>query len=168
MNTEPQSKLVIDTTMPGLVLRQMLTRQDDEQYFEFQNRNIDHITEFGNSIDGSVAEVTARRLEHGGDGRFGIWFEDRLVGMVGYSTKGHEREAEIGILLDKDATGKGIATASIRALTDYAKARFDRVFAEVEPDNTKSISLMNRTGYTTDGAIVERDWGKALVFEAPQ
>lgn len=160
--------IVLETDLAGLVLRQMITKQDDELYFELQKANVDYWKEFGNSIDESFEVVTDRRLEHGGTGRFGIWFQDKLVGMVGYSTKSHPREAEIGILLDKETTGKGYATTSVRTLTDYALLRFDRVFAEVEPTNKKSIELMSRVGYQTNGEIVERDWGKALVFEAPK
>lgn len=160
--------IVLDTGVEGLVLRQMLTEQDDEQYFALQNANVEYWKEFGNSIDESVEVVTERRLEHGGNGRFGVWFQDKLVGMVGYSSKKHDREAEIGVLMDKEATGKGFATNAVRALTDYAKLRFDRVFAEIEPTNKKSIELIKRVGYETNGEIVERDWGKALVFEAPK
>ncbi len=162
---EPVEPIVLGTDMPGLTLRQMVSEHDDEQYYDFQNRNVEHIAEFGNSIYDSVAIVTEKRLEHG-NGRFGVWFEGALVGIVSYSTKGHEKEAEMGILLDQDATGHGYATASVRALTKYATHHFDRVYAEVAPDNEKSISLLERTGYQATGETVEREWGSALVFEA--
>jgi RimJ/RimL family protein N-acetyltransferase len=152
------------TDIPGLVLIQMLTRADDELYFDFQNRNREHIAEHGNTIDSSVEEVTKRRLEHS-DGRFGIWLEGKLIGMVGYSTKNHPKEAEIGILLDAQFTGHGYATAAAKALTDFALPRFVRVYAEVAPDNDKSINLLKRLGYKTDGKVVQKDWGQALVFE---
>lgn len=164
---EAGSPVIIYPAMPGLKLQQMLTTEDDKQYFEFQNRNIEHIEEFGNTIDKSEEEVTRRRLGYGDD-RFGIWLEDQLVGMVGYSTPYHAREAAIGILLDKDFTSRGIATASVKALTEYTKSRFDRVFAEVRPDNEDSIKLMDRAGYRTNGQVIETEWGKALVFEAPK
>lgn len=155
----------IKTERPGLVLIQMLTREDDKAYLDLQNANIEYWKEFGNSIDESVDKVTKRRLGHG-NGRFGIWYEGNLVGMVSYSTKDHPHEAELGILLDKDATGHGHATIALKALTDYARSRFERVFAEIDPDNTKSINLVTRAGYKTNGNVVERDWGRALVFEA--
>lgn len=88
--------------------------------------------------------------------------------MVGYSTPYHAREAAIGILLDKDFTSRGIATASVKTLTEYTKSRFDRVFAEVRPDNEDSIKLMDRAGCRTNGQVIETKWGKALVFEAPK
>ena len=47
-----------------------------------------------------------RRLKHG-EGRFGIWLDNELIGTAGYSTKQSKDEAEIAVLLDKEATGHG-------------------------------------------------------------
>lgn len=144
----------------------MVTEEDDKTFFKLQNANLDFWKRFGNKIYQSIEEVTALRLDQD-DNLFGIWAEDKLVGFVGYSTKGHPREAEMGISLDQNSTGHGYATKSFKALTDFAKPQFGRVYAEVSPDNISSIELMKRAGYTTTGEIVERGWGPALVFEAP-
>jgi RimJ/RimL family protein N-acetyltransferase len=155
------------TEIPDLRLQQMTTVADDAQYFEYQNRNRDHIAEFGNVIDESVAAVTDRRLGNG-NGRFGIWYEGALIGMVSYSTKLNPLEAEIGVSVDKNSGSHGYATAAVKSLTDFAKIHFDRVFAEVDPKNIKSINLLARSGYQTNGVEVEREWGRALVYEAPE
>lgn len=160
-NTEPT---IIEAQDIKLV--QMVTQDDDKAYFDMQNVNLDFWKRFGNKIYESVEEITAFRLDQD-DNRFAIWADDRLVGFVGYSVKGHPREAEIGISLDQNSTGHGYATKSFRALTDFAKSQFDRVYAEVAPDNINSVEMLKRSGYQTTGEIVERDWGKALVFEAP-
>jgi RimJ/RimL family protein N-acetyltransferase len=164
-STKGAEPICIKTAQEGLTLVQMLTRDDDMAYFDLQNANIEYWKEFGNSIDESVEKVTKRRLEHG-SGRFGIQLDDKLIGIASYSTKGHDREAEVGVLLDKDAAGHGYASAAVKAITDFAKSRFDRIFSEVAPDNAKSINLLIRSGYQTNGELVERKWGKALVFEA--
>lgn len=150
-----------------LTLIQMVTEEDDQAYFDLQNANLDFWKRFDNKIDESVEEVTRTRLE-AGNSNFGIWVEDKLIGFVAYSTKGHPTEAEVGVMLDKNATGNGYATEAVKALTEFAKPQFDRVFADVSPDNFKSITMLERAGYQTDGKIVERDWGQALVFEAPE
>lgn len=157
----------IETDLPGLRLVQMLTPEDDEAYFKLQNANIDYWQEFGNKIDETVEEVTAGRLEHG-NGQFGIWLNDELIGMVEYSLKRYPDQAEIGVLLDKKATHHGYATEAIKSLTEYAKQRFNRVYAEVAPDNERSIKLLTRAGYQGTGEKVSREWGEALVFEAPK
>ena len=157
----------LETSQVGLTLLEMTTVDDDQAYFDLQNANIEYWKEYGNTIDSSLAEVTARRLDRS-DGRYGIWHESELVGMVGCSAKKNPGEAEVGVLLAKDAAGHGYATAAVRALTDFIKPQFDRVFAEAAPDNTKSIEMLERSGYQTNGAVIERDWGRALVFEAPK
>ena len=162
----PPNPISLETDQSELKLTQMLTPADDVAYFGLQNDNLDYWREFGNAIDESEAAVTKRRLEHG-NGRFGIWLGDKLIGMVGYSTKRSNDDVEIGILLTKQATGHGYATSAIKALTVYAKSHFKRVYAEVEPNNERSIGLLLRAGYKTTGERVTRDWGEALVFEAP-
>lgn len=162
---EAAKPVVLDTEVEGLVLHQMVGPQDDEQYFILQQANLEYWQEFGNRIDESVEAVTARRQEYGGNGRFGIWFEGNLVGVVEHYAKGNEREAEIGILLDKLATGKGFATHAVRTLVDHIKPRFDRVYAEVHRENVRSLALMRRLGYTSNGQVISYDWGEALVFE---
>lgn len=164
---EPVKAVELDTNLPELKLVQMITVDDDAAYFKLQNANVDYWREFGNKIDKSEDEVTKRRLEHG-DGRFGIWFNGELVGMVGYSTKRHRDQAEIGILLAEHASGRGYATEAIRTLTDYVNPLFSRAYAEVAPDNERSIKLLERAGYMNSGEKVTRDWGEALVFEAPK
>jgi RimJ/RimL family protein N-acetyltransferase len=155
----------IETELPGLVLRHITTIADDAQHVDYMHRNRGHLAEFGNTVDETIVAATKRRLESG-DGQFAIWYEDRYVGTVAYQVEHSDTEAAIGISLDKDETGRGFATAAMKALTAYAVTRFDRVYAEVEVDNTNSIKLLTRSGYQTDGKVVELKWGSALIFEA--
>lgn len=156
----------IETDMPGLILRHITTLADDEQHVEYMHRNREHLAEFGNTVDETVEDAIKRRLESG-DGQFGIWYNDKLIGTVAYQTEHSDTEAAMGISLDKDETGRGYATAALKALTRYAVTRFDRVYAEVEVGNTNSINLLQRSGFQTNGQVVELKWGSALIFEAP-
>lgn len=155
----------IETDMTGLILRHMTTIADDVERFEYQQRNKNHLAEFGNTVDETVEATTARRLRDG-DGVFGIWFDNQLVGTVAYQTEHSDTEVAIGVSLDKDATGRGYALAAVKALTAYALTRFGRVYAEVDINNVKSINLLIRSGFQTNGQAVDLKWGRALVFEA--
>ncbi|MFI5275452.1 MAG: GNAT family N-acetyltransferase [Candidatus Saccharimonadales bacterium] len=155
----------IFTEMPGLILRHITTVTDDEQHLEYMHRNRDHLAEYGNTVDETVEAATQRRLESG-DGQFGIWIENKFIGTVAYQTEHSDNEAAIGVSLDKDMTGRGYAAAAIKALTEYAVTRFERVYAEVDERNTSSIKMLNRAGYRTDGRVFELKWGRALIFEA--
>jgi len=142
----------------------MLTPEDDQAYFDLQNANHDYWQEFGNTIDESVEAVTARRLAKGG-ARFGIYKDGVLIGIEGCVTDEAGRGAEVGILLSKDHSGHGYATSAARTLSGFIAPQFERVFAEVAPDNDRSIQLMERSGYHRVGGKAMRDWGPAAVFE---
>lgn len=156
--------ITIETDQPELTLVQMLTEVDDAAYFALQNANLDYWKEFGNAIDESEEDVTKRRKEKSGP-RFGIYKDGVLIGMEGY-TLNQDGDAEVGIMLAEDATGHGYATSAVKALSAFLAPQFDRVFAEVDPENMGSISLLERTGYERVGDEVLRDWGRALVFES--
>lgn len=153
-------------TDDGLVLRQHATPEDDEAYFRLQNENHDHIARFNNKIFSTIDEVREARLNPKGVIRMGIYRDDVLIGEVGVASP-HGEEAEIGIWLAENATGHGYGTSAVKAATDYALRKYKRVFSEVAPGNTDSIKLLKRVGYyePEPGRIVERKWGKALVFE---
>ena len=156
--------IVIETDQPGLVLVQLLTIDDDKEYLKLQNDNIEHIAEFGNVIDPTLEEVTKRRTEKGRV-RFGIRKDGILVGMEGYTPSKDAREAEVSILLGKDAVGHGYATAALKAMSAYVGHKFERVYAEVDPNNEKSIRLCERAGYILQNGLIQADWGSAAVLE---
>lgn len=166
MDSEQSSKVVRLTTSGGLVLRSYATPQEDAAYFKLQNENREHIAQFGNIIfDTEQAVQESHKKPDSID--LGIWKEDTLIGNACIAiTDGSQ--AELGIWLAKTAEGHGYATDVFKAITKYAVSNYKRVFAEVDPTNARSIRLMQRVGYVTDGQIVARDWGKALVFELMQ
>lgn len=157
----------LKTDQAGLELVQMLSSVDDKAYLDLQTANVEYWKEFGNTIDRSLHEVAERRLRNG-NARYGIWLMGKLIGIVEYSTQFHENEAEIGVLMDKRASGYGYAKSAVVALVEFAKPHFNRVYAEVAPDNTRSINLLTRAGFQSGGDVVERTWGRARVFEAPK
>lgn len=155
---------VLETELAGLILRPMTTPEDDAEYFLLQQDNRTHIAQYGNAIDESVEAVTQRRIDKN-QARYGIRKDDHLVGMVAYTPSESGKEAEIGILLARDATGFGYATAAVKALTARIEPLFSRIFAEVDPRNASSMQLFARAGYERIEQEVERDWGHAVVFE---
>jgi RimJ/RimL family protein N-acetyltransferase len=167
-NLRGTAPVEISTAMAGLVLRQMITIDNDQVHLDYMQKNQAHLAEFGNTVDENLEAATKRRLESG-NGLFGIWFGDQLVGTTQYQTDITDaEEAEIGISLDKDATGHGYATEALKALTEYAKTLFGRVYAEIDVNNANSIRLFTRAGYQTNAQVVKRKWGDALTFEAPK
>lgn len=157
----------LPTDRPGVMLREMYGQGEDQEYLNLQLRNKDHISQYGNVVDTTLEEVTARRTRKGMT-RFGIYEEDLLVGAVEFTPNTDGTEAEVGIILDQAATGRGLAVTALRAASDYVSLRFDRVFAEIDENHDRSIRMCGVVGYIRQPGVVDRDWGKAVVMEYPK
>ena len=79
------------------------------------------------------------------------------VGGIGY-TPGEDisrHSAEVGYWLGRAFWGRGIATASVRALTAgiLSKPRFNRLHATVFAGNTASARVLEKAGYLLEGRL---------------
>jgi ribosomal-protein-alanine N-acetyltransferase len=65
------------------------------------------------------------------------------------------RSAEIGYWLGRQFWGQGIATAAVRALSEYGLAHFDlvRLYATVYAPNLASARVLEKAGYTLEGRM---------------
>jgi [ribosomal protein S5]-alanine N-acetyltransferase len=63
--------------------------------------------------------------------------------------------AELGYWLGQAFWGRGIVTAAVRAVTEYAFAHFEltRVFALPFEDNRGSIRVLEKAGYVLEGRL---------------
>jgi RimJ/RimL family protein N-acetyltransferase len=95
---------------------------------------------------------------------FAIIVDRRVAGGAGIDVLGGEDTgaAEIGYWLGHGFWGKGLATASLRALTEYVFAAFDlrRIQASVFSGNDASAHVLEKGGYRLEGrhrqAILKR------------
>jgi [ribosomal protein S5]-alanine N-acetyltransferase len=88
---------------------------------------------------------------------FAIAVDGEAVGGVGITLNGDvfRRSAEIGYWLGKRFWGRGIATAVVQAMTDWAFAHFDlcRLDAGVFEWNSASARVLERAGYVLEGRL---------------
>jgi ribosomal-protein-alanine N-acetyltransferase len=88
---------------------------------------------------------------------FAIAVGDEAVGGIGFDLKQDvdRRTAEIGFWLGEPFWGKGITTAAVRAVTDYAFATFDlsRVFGHVFEWNAASMRVLEKCGYMREARL---------------
>jgi ribosomal-protein-serine acetyltransferase len=94
-------------------------------------------------------------------GEYGIWYDHELVGAVGYHYWDFvTRKTEIGYWLDAAATGKGIMTRTVRALTDYALTELDlnKVIIRCAPGNIASCEIPERLGFVREGTLRADQW----------
>jgi RimJ/RimL family protein N-acetyltransferase len=86
-----------------------------------------------------------------------IAVDDAAVGGIGLQL-GQDIErvsAEIGYWLGQAHWGRGLATAAVRAVTDYAFAQFGltRIFAVPFAANGASIRVLEKAGFTLEGHL---------------
>lgn len=95
------------------------------------------------TLDMTGAHVWAI-TETGGEalGRIGLFIEREGVG-------------EIGIIMRPEATGRGLASKALNLVVAYGFENLDlhRIGADIDPDNTSSISLFLRAGFQREGLL---------------
>jgi [ribosomal protein S5]-alanine N-acetyltransferase len=86
---------------------------------------------------------------------FAIVVDGEAVGGIGLELgiDVFRRSAEVGYWLGEPFWGRGIATEALRAVTDYAFAKFDvcRLEAGVFEWNAASARVLEKVGYTLEG-----------------
>lgn len=92
-----------------------------------------------------------------------------IIGTCGFNywNKG-QRRAEISYDLNYDYWGRGIATKSVAAITNFALSsmKVQRVQATVAVDNTSSIKVLEKNGFKREGFMEKYGFlgGKARDF----
>lgn len=66
-----------------------------------------------------------------------------------------EGVGEIGIIMRREATGRGLASKALALVERYAFATLDlhRLAADIDPDNSASLSLFLRAGFQREGLL---------------
>ncbi len=88
---------------------------------------------------------------------FAISVDDKAVGAIGIVLQQDiERfSAEIGYWLGEDYWGQGIATAALKAVTQYSIEEFNlnRLFALPFTKNKGSVRVLEKAGYVLEGRL---------------
>ncbi|GGM21552.1 GNAT family N-acetyltransferase [Dactylosporangium sucinum] len=116
----------------------------------------------GRSTDLETTRLTLQRyadLQARDAGRlFGIWLDGTLVGgtmFVSFDAEGGV--AEVGVWLEPAAQGRGLITAAVRVLIDWAfRVRgLHRIEWHCRTDNVASSNVARRLGMRLDGVLRE-------------
>jgi ribosomal-protein-alanine N-acetyltransferase len=87
----------------------------------------------------------------------------KLIGTLGlYSIDMENRRATLGFDLLPEHWGHGYMTEACSALLDHAftEMGLNRIQASAEPDNIRSIRVMERLGFTREGVMRQLDFYK--------
>jgi RimJ/RimL family protein N-acetyltransferase len=85
---------------------------------------------------------------------FVVEWNGRVIGKAGFW-----KLPDVGYILHPDAWGKGLAREAVGAAIDhvFVEGLTDIVTADVDPENTASIHLLERLGFVRNGSA-ERTW----------
>lgn len=66
---------------------------------------------------------------------------------------------ELGIIMRRDAQGRGLASRALKLVSEHAFGALDmhRLTADIDPDNSASISLFLRAGFQREG-LLRQNW----------
>jgi ribosomal-protein-alanine N-acetyltransferase len=70
-----------------------------------------------------------------------------------------EGVGELGIVMRRDATGRGLASKALQLVGEHAfgEMGIHRLMADIDPDNSASISLFLRAGFQREG-LLRANW----------
>ena len=105
-----------------------------------------------------IADADAQ-WERGADFGYGLFASDgddgRLLGAFGLTARRGPKTLEIGYWLRADATGRGLATSAVEALTGIAAGHpgVERVLVYCDEANHPSAAIPRRLGYRVDRVV---------------
>lgn len=103
--------------------------------------------------------------------RLGIVMKETrdLIGTLGfYGIDAVNRRAIVGVDLMKEYWGRGLMSESLRALIKYGfkEMGLNRIEADADPQNLRSLRLMERCGMKREGVLRQRFYYKDAFHDA--
>lgn len=134
-----------------------------EEYFALTERNRAYLREWmpWAAYEGSLEDMkaymkqTLLQFANNEGLQTGIWYQNRLVGSIGYPMDWVDHKVEIGYWIDASMQGKGLVTRACRALVTYAFDQYhlNKVEIHCATGNTRSRAIPERLGFTQEGII---------------
>ena len=147
----------------------MLQPYHAEELYALVDSNREHLRRWLPWVD-SITSVGAERhfinasLDgFSRDGSFvaGIWFRERLVGVVGlHEISWRNKLTSIGYFLSEGSQGKGLITNACRALVDHSfgELGLNRVEVRAATENLRSQAVPRRLGFKEEGILRQVEW----------
>lgn len=145
-----------------------VTLEEADMLYQLINKNRDYLGEWLIWVDNTksvedvekVIQEWIQSREKGERIHFGVWYQERLVGVVSFVSMNKEyRKGSIGYWLDSDYQGKGIMTKSCKRLIDYGfnDLHLHRIEISCAAGNSKSRAIPERLGFSEEGIFRESE-----------
>ncbi|ARF17023.1 GNAT family N-acetyltransferase [Sporosarcina ureae] len=142
----------------------LVGQEDAEELFTLVDESREHLREWLPWVDsmtdaeqyGPIIHAWLRQFAEEDGFQAGIMYKGDLVGFAGFHSINYaNRQTSIGYWLAQDYQGKGIMTAVVSALVDYAFEGYDlhRVEIRCATENIRSQAVPERLGFKKEGVI---------------
>ena len=147
----------IDRLLPikGLCLK-LMQREHLEQLYELFELNRDYLRKHIPGIDliQTREDLQGRWITRKNNSlQFGLWLDEQLVGRCRLTRDENSSVADIGYWLSKYHQGRGLMTAAVKDLVQFAFEVWNvrRVEIHCGVNNLKSRAIPERLGFVNDG-----------------
>lgn len=92
---------------------------------------------------------------------FGIFFEHRLVGIIGtHEVDRDNQKTSLGYWLAEDCQGKGVMTRAVSGILEFLfkKEGMNRIEIRCATGNLKSRAIPERLGFQHEGSMRQAEW----------
>ncbi|PIC99119.1 MULTISPECIES: GNAT family N-acetyltransferase [unclassified Sporosarcina] len=142
----------------------LVGQKDAEELFAVVNGSREHLREWLPWVDsmteadqyGPIIHSWLQQFADEDGFQAGIMYKGHLAGFAGFHTVNYtNRQTSIGYWLAQDYQGKGIMTAVVSSLVDYAFEEYDlhRVEIRCATGNIRSQAIPERLGFMKEGVI---------------
>ncbi|MBW3002845.1 GNAT family N-acetyltransferase [Candidatus Woesearchaeota archaeon] len=137
-----------------ITLRQFCV-EDAKVIFDLIDRNREHLSQHDDDTAGKypLAGFVFRSIacpKNPERLRMGIWANEEFTGSINLTPVASSTSFEVGYYLGKEYQGRGYMTRAVNRLVKYAfeEKKATQVFANVHPDNSASMAVLERAGFT--------------------
>ena len=148
---------------------ELFQQQHKEELYELIDSNREHLRQWLLWVDKRqspkdlepIIPIWIRNYADNNGFDAGIRYRGDLVGMIGlHYIDWKTKSTSIGYLLSEDAQGKGIITRAVSSLLNYLfeAMELNRVEIQCAVNNSKSIGIPERLGFTKEGITRDGQW----------
>jgi|YelNatPaOPRAMG01_1025707.scaffolds.fasta_scaffold18593_5 ribosomal-protein-serine acetyltransferase len=155
-------KVSSDITLKNLKMEDVLDLFDlvdrSRKYLEEWLPWVKNTVDVDNEL--SFIRNSMQRMEFGIGIDMGIWFRDRIVGVIGFNNIDlNNMKGSIGYFLGERYQGRGIMLSSCRTLVNYGfhKLNLHKIIIRCATENLKSRRIPEKLGFTLEGTLREEE-----------
>ena len=154
---------MVEIRTERLLLREFTPEDHEETHKHTSNQQVVKFMDWGPYTEEETHQFINRRITEQTTNprpkyKLALTYDDRIIGGCGITITSHEsRQGALLFYMLPEYWGQGIATETAEALLDYGfnELKLHRIFATVDPENTASWKVLEKTGMRREAHLRE-------------